>query len=121
MKNKKKVVIITLLFVIVVGILGYVWYKNSYKAELHKHMKQEGMLATSLGFSLDKKDEVVIRVKSKIKSGDAVITLQNSEGEVLYQFKTDCKEKKVITLEAGSYELHLDSEACQGDFDLTIR
>lgn len=118
---KKRVTVISFVLLLVIVILGNLWYRNSFIAELHKDMKQEEMLASSIGFSLDEMTKVTIKIKSVIKNGDVNITLQDKNGEIVHQFKTDCKEKEVLNLEAGIYKIRLDSESCKGKFDITVR
>jgi len=60
-------------------------------------------------------------VKSVVKEGDAVITLQNNEGEILHTFHTDCSEKESFTLEPGKYGIHLDSDLFRGRYDFVVR
>lgn len=118
---KKRVAIISLVIFIAIGVLVSIWYRNTYIAEMHKDMKQAEMLASSLGFTLEETTEVTIKVISVIKYGDVSITLQDENGEIVHQFKTDCKEKEVLKLDAGSYTIHLDSESCKGKFDIIVR
>ncbi len=75
MRKKKIGMYIGVLLAIVI-IIFYVWNTSTLLAEMHKSVKQTGMIASKVGFILDDKDEVKISVKSSVTEGNALITLQ---------------------------------------------
>ena len=103
------------------NIIFCIWNTSTLLAEVHKSVKQTGMIASESGFTLNNKDEVKIYVKSSIKEGNAVITLHNENGEILYTFNTGCSQKETFSLEAGNYEIRIDSEKMKGNFDIVVR
>jgi len=119
--RKKKISIYIVILLVIVIFLYYIWNTSTLLAEVHKSVKQTGMIASESGFTLNNKDEVKIYVKSSIKEGNAVITLHNENGEILYTFNTGCSQKETFSLEAGNYEIRIDSEKMKGNFDIVVR
>ncbi|HHV10034.1 MAG TPA: hypothetical protein GXX75_07130 [Clostridiales bacterium] len=99
----------------------YIWNTNTLLAEVHNSVKQTGMIASSAGFILNKKDIVKISVKSSIDDGDALITLQNENHEILYTFNTNCLQKESFSLESGTYNIRIDGDKFKGKFDIVVR
>lgn len=95
--------------------------KSTIISEVHRTVKQTEMLASSSGFILNEKDEIRISVRTSIKEGDALITLLNENGDVLYTFDTDCLHKETFSLEAGEYTFRVDSDKFRGRYDIVVR
>lgn len=110
-----------LLLLLVGAVCYYKWNKSTLISEVHKEVKQTGMVASSGGFTLHEKGQVKISVRSSIYEGDALITLQNENGDILYTFDTDCSQKETFSLEAGSYIFRVDSNKFKGKFDIVVR
>lgn len=119
--SKKKISISIGILLIMGIILYYLWNTSTILAEVHKNVKQTGMLASEVEFILNNKDEVKISVKSSVKEGNALVTLQNKNGEILYTFNTNCTQKETFSLESGVYKIRIDSEKFKGKFDIVVR
>lgn len=119
-KTKVFIMCAGILLLLVVGIIFY-YSKSTIISEVHRTVKQTGMLANSGGFTLNEKDEVKISVRSSIKEGDALITLLNENGDVLYTFDTNCSQKESFSLEAGHYTFRVDSDKFRGKYDIVVR
>lgn len=120
--RKIKIFICAGIFLAVAAIFSYYLYNTStLLAEVHKNIKETGMIASSLGFSLGEKDAVKISVKSSVDEGSALITLQNENGEILHTFDTNYSQKETISLEAGNYDIRIDSDKFNGKFDIVVR
>ena len=104
-----------------VTVLYNVWNTSTILAEIHQSVKPTGMIASESGFILDEKDKVKISVKSSVNEGNAIITLQNENGEILYTFNTDCSQKETFSLEAGNYKIRVGSDIFKGKFDIVVR
>ncbi|MGF7145929.1 hypothetical protein HNQ56_004377 [Anaerotaenia torta] len=118
----RKIKLVSIIGVLIAGALFYyIWSASAVLAEMHRDVKKTEMVASSIGFGLDEKEEITIHVKSSIYEGDALITLQNENNEVLYTFDTDCSQKETFSIEAGSYKLRVDSDQVRGKFDIVVR
>lgn len=120
--KKARIILICIGFLLAVVVLFYsIWNESSLLAEIHKNVKQTGMIASSGGFILNEKDDVKISVKSLVYEGDVLITLQNENEEILYTFETNSGQKETFSLEAGTYNIRIDSEKFKGSFDIVVR
>lgn len=118
----KKKISIGIVVLLILGVAFYFkWNSDQVLVECHKNLKEAGMLASSCGFTLDEKTEVEIRVKAALSEGTVAITLQNEQGEILYTFTSDGKQNETVSLEAGSYDIRIDSDRCKGKFDVVVR
>lgn len=120
--KKATIILICIGFLLAVLVLFYsIWNESTLLAEIHKNVKQTGMIASSGGFTLNEKYDVEISVKSSVYEGDVLITLQNENEEILYTFETNSAQKETFSLEAGTYTIRIDSEKFKGNFDIVIR
>lgn len=120
--KKARIILICIGFLLAAVVLIYsIWNESSLLAEMHKNVKQTGMIASSGGFILNEKDDVKISVKSSVYEGDVLITLQNENEEILYTFETNSAQKETFSLEAGTYNIRIDSDKFKGNFDIVIR
>ncbi|BCJ95819.1 hypothetical protein acsn021_33880 [Anaerocolumna cellulosilytica] len=119
--RKKKIGIYIGILLVLSSISYYIWNTSTLLAEIHKNVKQTEVIARESGFKLNYQDEVKVFVKSSIKEGSALITLQSENGETLYTFKTDCSQKETFSLEAGNYKIRIDGENSKGKFDIVVR
>lgn len=118
---KKKISIYIGILLVLVIISYYIWNTSTILAEVHQSVNPTGMIASESGFILDEKDEVKISVKSSVNDGNALITLQNENGEILYTFNTDCSQNETFSLDAGNYKIRIDSDKFKGKFDIVVR
>lgn len=120
---KKSKIFIGILILLAAGAMLFynVWNDRTLLAEIHKNVKQTGMIASSSGFTLSEEDEVEISVKSTVYDGNALITLQNENHEILYTFDANSSQKEILSLDAGTYNIRIDSEKFKGNFDIVVR
>ena len=120
--KKARIILICIGFLLAVVVLFYsIWNESSLLAEIHKNVKQTGMIASSGGFILNEKDDVKISVKSSVYEGDVLITLQNENEDIIYTFETNSGQKETFSLGAGTYNIRIDSEKFKGSFDIVVR
>lgn len=121
MKKATKIFICIGFLLAVVVLIYSIWNESTLIGEIHKNVTQTGMIASSGGFTLNEKDDVKISVKSSVYEGNVLITLQNENEEILYTFETNSAQKETFSLEAGTYNIRIDSDKFKGNFDIVIR
>lgn len=119
-KMKKKIIIIT---IVVALILGGLWFVTRPKALGNMKHSYDTATTSSSDFSFAGQENTRIKFsfESNIESGNLVITLRDSSGNVVYELDDAKKLETFYTLTAtDTYMVVAEYEDFMGDFKVAV-